>query len=77
MTDLQQVADWLRDHNLRSVRAVAISKSGALELSVPKLDMQQPFESADIDDIQTCFDAISELVKFADIAALTNKIGEK
>lgn len=77
MTDLQQVADWLRDHNLRSVRAVAISKSGALELSVPKLNMQKPFESSDIDDIQTCFDAISELVKFADIAALTNKIGEK
>ena len=75
--ELQQVAEWLRTHSFRSVRAAVISKSGALEITVPKLDMKQPFDSVDKDDIKTCFDAISELVKFADIAALANKIGEK
>lgn len=76
-TDLQQVADWLRNHNMPSVRAVNISKSGALQITVPKLDMKQQFENADLEDLRICFESISELVKFADMVSLTNKIGRK
>lgn len=76
VNDLQQVAEWLRAHNVYSVRAVVIAKSGALQITVPRLDMKQPFEDADITDVRACFDAISELVKFADIVALTNRIGK-
>ena len=75
--DLQQIAEWLRSHSMKSVKALAIAKSGALEITVPKLDMNNPFEDADFEDVQICFEAISELVKFANMVALSNTIGEK
>ena len=42
--ELQQIAEWLRMHGINAVQAKVISKSGSLQIVVPKLDNSRPFE---------------------------------
>ena len=74
ISDLKQIAEWLRKHDMSNVRAKVISKSGSLQISVPELDYSRRFEEVDPEDLQICFEAIYELVKFAEIVFLTNKV---
>ncbi len=76
ISDLKQIAEWLRRHDMSTVRAKIISKSGSLQITVPKLDISMPFEEVDLEDIHMCFEAIVELISFADIVALASGIGD-
>ena len=66
---LEQIATWLRAHNMEEVRAVKTGKAAALRISVPVLDQHKPFEDANMDDVETCFKAIQQLSNFALIMA--------
>lgn len=74
ISDLKQIAEWLRKHDMSNVRAKVISKSGSLQISVPELDISKRFEDADLKDLQICFEAIQELIGFVEIVSLTNGI---
>lgn len=65
----EQIATWLRAHNMEEVRAVKTGKAAALRISVPVLDQHKPFEDANMDDVETCFKAIQQLSDFALILA--------
>ena len=74
ISDLKQIAEWLRKHDMSNVRAKVISKSGSLQISVPELDISKRFEDIDLKDLQICFEAIQELIGFVEIVSLTNGI---
>jgi len=74
---LHYVAEWLRSHSLNSVQAKVISKSGSLQIAVPKLDMEKPFEKTDGEELLMCFKAIEELSRFASVVAMTSGLGER
>ena len=78
IAELQQIAEWLRCHDMNSVRAKVISKSGSLQIAVPKLDISKPFDEVDQEDLRMCFEGITELVRFVEMVSLVNKtIGKK
>ena len=64
---LQNIASWLRGHNIPNVVAVKTGKAAALRIEVPKISLTAVFEHVDIADVKKCFDAIQTLVDFADI----------
>lgn len=64
---LQNIASWLRGHNIPNVVAVKTGKAAALRIEVPKIPLTAVFEHVDIADVKKCFDAIQTLVDFANI----------
>jgi len=75
LSELEQIAEWLRVHGITDVRAVVTGKAGALRISVPQLKMNIPFEENDENDIRKCFDAVCELIRMANVMALAGGLG--
>lgn len=71
---LEHVESWARRHGITNVGAVITSASAALRIKVPELDMQRPFEDYDEKEVRECFDAIQELIDFANIAQSISKL---
>ena len=71
---LEIVAKWLREHGIDKVAVAKTGKSGVLRISVPKLNMDIPFEDNDEADIEKCFKAISELIDVANVFAVASGI---
>ena len=65
---LEHVESWARKHGIINVGAVITSASAALRIKVPELDMERPFEDYEEKEILECFEAIQELIDFANIA---------
>lgn len=65
---LEHVESWARKHGIINVGAVITSASAALRIKVPELDMERPFEDYEEKEIPECFEAIQELIDFANIA---------
>ena len=76
MDKLETVADWLRRHGVGSVGAVVTGKAGALRVTVPKLNMQIPFEENDEYDIEVCFKTISELIEAVNVFGVACNISD-
>lgn len=73
---LEMVANWLRKHDVKNVRATVTGKAGALRVTVPKLDMQIPFDENDSYDIDVCFKTISELIEAANVFGAAGEIAD-
>lgn len=71
---LEIIAAWLRNHGISKVAVAKTNKSGVLRISVPKLNMDIPFEDNNEADIEKCFKAISELIEAANVFAVANSI---
>lgn len=71
---ITMIAAWAEKHSKFKIIPVDFEKSAGLRISVPALNMQQPFETIDSEDIQTCFDAIQELTELANILAITRNM---
>ena len=74
MDKLEIVAKWLREHGIDKVAVAKTGKSGVLRISVPKLNMDIPFEDNDEADIEQCFKAINELIEAANVFAVASGI---
>lgn len=64
---LQNLASWLRTHNVPNVVAVKTGQAAALRIEVPKMPLATVFEHMEETDIKKCFDAIQTLVDFANL----------
>ena len=76
MDKLEIVADWLRRHGIGSVGATVTGKAGSLRITVPKLNMQIPFEDNDEYDIEVCFKTISELIEVVNVFGVACDISD-
>ena len=63
------IAGWLNVPGMPNVKAVKTGKAVSLRLAVPILNQKEPFEQADINDVEKCFTAIQELSDFAGVRA--------
>lgn len=66
---LRLIALWLNAHGVSNVYAVVTGKAAALRISVPFLNQHEPFENANTDDVEMCFNAIETLSNFASLLA--------
>ena len=73
---LEIVANWFRKHGIENVSAVKTGKAGALRVTVPKLNMQIPFEENDDYDIDVCFKTINELIEAVNVFSVANSISD-
>ena len=73
---LKIVADWLKKHNIVSVTETVTGMAGALRVTVPKLNMQIPFEENDDYDIEVCFKIISELIETVNVFGVAAGISD-
>ncbi len=76
MDKLETVADWLRRHGIGNVGAVVTGMAGALRVTVPKLNMQIPFDENDEYDIEVCFKTISELIEAVNVFGVANEVSD-
>lgn len=67
MDKLEIVADWLRRHGIGNVGAAITGKAGSLRVTVPKLNMQIPFDENDEYDIEVCFKTICDLIEAVNV----------
>ena len=61
ISELKQVAEWLRSHDMNNVQAKVISKSASLQIAVPKLDITKSFDEVDPEDLQMCFEGTCQI----------------
>ena len=73
---LEIIASWFRKHGIANVSAVKTGISGALRVTVPKLDMQIPFEDNDEYDIEVCFKTINDLIEAMNVFSVAESISE-
>lgn len=76
MDVLQDLASWLRSHNVPNVVAVKTGRAAALRIEVPKIPLTAVFEHIEVTDIQKVFDAIQTLVEFANMVADAHSVCE-
>ena len=76
MDVFQNLASWLRGHNVPNVVAVKTGRAAALRIEVPKMPLTAVFEQIDQADIKKAFDAIQALVDFADVVADAHGVSE-
>lgn len=67
MDVFQNMASWLRSHDVPNVVAVKTGRAAALRIEVPKMPMTAAFEYIEKANIKKCFDAIQALVDFANL----------
>lgn len=73
---LEMIAGWLRKYEVANVGAVKTGMAGALRVTVPKLNMNIPFEENDDYDIEVCFKTISNLSEAMNVFAMANSISD-
>ncbi len=73
---LEIVASWLRKYGISNVSAVKTGMAGALRVTVPKLNMQIPFEENDEYDIDVCFKTINELIEAVNVFGVASSISD-
>lgn len=64
---LQNMASWLRSHDVSNVVAVKTGRAAALRIEVPKMPLKAVFENIDPVDVKKSFDAIQTLADFANL----------
>ena len=64
---LQNMASWLRSHDVSNVIAVKTGRAAALRIEVPKMPLKAVFENIDPVDVKKSFDAIQTLADFANL----------
>lgn len=64
---LQNLASWLRSHDVPNVVAVKTGKAAALRIEVPKMPLTEAFECIEITDVKKCFEAIQTLADFSNM----------
>ena len=74
MDALQEMASWLRNHNVPNVVAVKTGRAAALRIEVPQMPLKAIFENIDPADLKKSFDAIQTLVDFANLIEDTHSI---
>ncbi len=73
---LDVVAEWLRKHNILNASAVVTGMAGSIRVTVPKLNMQIPFDQNDEYDVEVCFKIISTLIEAANIFAVAGSVAD-
>lgn len=73
---LEIVADWLKKHGIEGVGTVATGMAGALRVTVPKLNMEIPFEENDEYDIEVCFKTIAELIGAVNVFGVASEVSD-
>lgn len=73
---LEIVASWFRKYGISNVSAVKTGMAGALRVTVPKLNMQIPFEENDEYDIDVCFKTINELIEAMNVFSVASSISD-
>ena len=76
MDVFQNLASWLRGHNVSNVVAVKTGRAAALRIEVPKMPLTADFDKIDPADIKKAFDAIQTLVDFAAMVADAHGVSE-
>lgn len=76
MDVFQNLASWLRGHNVPNVVSVKTGRAAALRIEVPKMPLTADFDKIDPADIKKAFDAIQALVDFADMVADAHGVSE-
>lgn len=64
---VQNLAVWLRAHDVPNVIAVQTGKAAALRIEVPQIPRETAFEEVEKSEIQKCFHAIQMLTNFANV----------
>ena len=73
---LETVASWFRKYGVANVSAVKTGMAGALRVTVPKLNMDIPFEENDNYDIEVCFKTINDLIEAVNVFGIAESISE-
>lgn len=73
---LETVANWFRKYGIANVSAVKTGMAGALRVTVPKLNMDIPFEENDDYDIEVCFKTINDLIEAVNVFGIAESISE-
>lgn len=73
---LEVIAEWLRKYKIANVGASVTGMAGALRVTVPKLNMQIPFEENDEYDIEVCFKSISDLIEAVNVFGIASSISD-
>ena len=76
MDVFQNLASWLRGHNVPNVVSVKTGRAAALRIEVPKMPLTADFDKIDPADIKKAFDAIQTLVDFAAMVADAHGVSE-
>lgn len=71
---LQDLASWLRVHDVPNIVAVKTGKAATLRIDVPKMPLAAVFEDMEKADVNKCFDAIQTLVDLANMIEDTHRI---
>ena len=69
LSEVKDMANWLREHGVSSVQGVKTGKSAALRIEVPPLEVKQNFEATSEKNLKACFEAIHELNQIAKLLA--------
>ena len=71
---LEVVASWLRNHGVANACAVKTGMSGTIRVTVPKLNMNIPFEENDMYDIELCFKTINDLIEAVNVFGIAGSL---
>ena len=68
MITIERLAKWMQKHGFLGIQSVPTKGEGAmLRMKVPELDNYRSFNDVNFDDLNKCFQAISELTDFANL----------
>lgn len=74
--DVRILASWLNAHGYANVKGAVITNSASLRIIVPKLNMQNAFESVSENELKQCFEALKTLTEIASKLENIRKICE-
>ncbi|MBR2760903.1 MAG: hypothetical protein IKD66_07015 [Solobacterium sp.] len=74
---LKSAAEWAKNHKIPNSAVIKTKKSAMIRTYVPELDIMRGFESVDKEDLNQCFEAINELIDFANIVELMRRITDE
>lgn len=68
------VEKWLHDSGHNDIIVVKTQKSATFRINVPVIQMGEPFESWNYEDLDKCLDAAMELTELADVFAIVKDV---
>ena len=74
LDELAIVLKWLHDSGHTNLILERTGKSAAFRIETPDIKMYRPFETWNLADLDTCFEAIQELSDLAGMFAIINSV---
>lgn len=74
IAQLQIIEKWLHDGGHTDITIVKTNKSAAFRIMVPEINMDKPFETWKMGNLNRCFEAIQELYDLATMFAVIDEV---